>query len=74
MWGGGSVAILGIIYDKVLHSNYLVNNGNPTILYIWLVGLGALVNLVRIHIRFQRAVEESKARTRDINYRQMLGI
>lgn len=74
MWGGGSIAILGIIYEEIFHSNSLVINDKPTILFLWVIGLGATVSLAWVHTKFQSAVTESRFRTKDGNYRKMLGI
>ncbi len=63
-----------IFFSEVLKSEIFIYDDNPTGLGIFLIILVTLVMTIIRHIKFSKAVKQSKERTKNEEYRKQLGI
>lgn len=67
-------AIILLPTDKLPFLKSLFIGNNATFTFISLGLSGAVSGLVLCHVRFRRAIKDSKERTKNLQYRKMLGI
>lgn len=74
LFGGMGVVIFGLIFDEIFDTGIFVVDNNPSVFHVATIIIVAVVVLIWRHKKFQKSIEESKERTKDLKYRQMLGI
>ena len=70
----GGTIIFGVIFDKVFDTEIFITDKDTPIFLIIISIMVVVTALIWRHKEFQKAIKESKNRTKDPKYRQMLGI